>query len=279
MLKLPVVYAPLQARLALINRRLDLVRFLAEYNRLPADLTSERQLAEALLQTLDSIMGTHYVDADDMVDNAHQEGREFDMDLDLPLHEVLHFSGIDEDQDWDNFSELWKLAISFTFAGRGFGSYDKEASVWWRDNTKWLQLPNLNHLDYAEIQRNLAELPAPWNGLAAILTWLEADTGNIFVDVPCEYSMEYGVDYIWTLEDLHLLVNEYQWADQHIFQPAAALEKLFAQRRDYTIRRCVDLALGRVPVQDGEIIWMDDEPEFCTLTQPINCYEGDLVYA
>jgi len=275
-------YSPLANRLAHLVQRGQLYGFLAEHQRPFPAQWGEVSLAKALLSALEYLLPTN--GGDDILDwllgEFETTGREFELD-DLPLSEIVELSGLDESQSWEDWPELWQFAICLLFAGSGYGDYDKDTAAWWRDHAVELNLPPLGKLDWEQLGENLADLPAPWAGLAAMLDWLCADTGNIFVDIPADQSIEYlGVyGFEWTAENLNTLVRSCQEAELKIFEPVADLLEEYHRQPGLTLRRCADLALDRhCLVQDGEIIWLN-EPENITQPKPINTSEGELIYA
>lgn len=269
-------YSPLLRRLGYWTRRAGLCGFLVQHNRPLPDGGDDRALAAALLDTLDSLIDTHVIDLDYLLDEVEEEGREFELES-VFLEEVVHLSGLSEELEWDGWSSLWHFAFCLTWVGGngGFCPDGGDVDDWWSSHAEALALPPLSSLAWDDIMENLRDLPEPWNGLDAMLSWVLGDTGNIFVDIPCEYA--YEVLFSWRADDLNLLVSQYQEAELEIFGPARDLEAEYQRHPARTLSRCVDLALGRnCFVQDGEVIWLAEPEE---ILQPINSEaKGELMY-
>lgn len=257
-------YTPLLRRLEHWGRRAGLYGFLIQHNLSLPDSSDDWSLAMSLLNALDSLVDTHVIDLDYLFDEAEDEGREFELE-DVRLEEIVHLGGLSEEMEWDGWSSLWHFAICLTWAGGngGFCPTGRDVDDWWNSHAEALALPPLSSLAWDDIMENLRDLPAPWAGLDAILSWLCGDTGNMFVDISCEYGYEAlsEGDLCWRADALDWLVGEYQEAEWEIFGPARALEAEYSRNPARTLRCCVDLALGRnYFVQDGEVIWFA-EPE------------------
>jgi hypothetical protein len=179
---------------------------------------------------------------------------EFDSDLldigYIGLTDIVHFEGLDVDREWDDWYEAFKLAIALLNAGEPAypGIYDGELRGWWEKQSERFELPPLGEVDLKQVVERVKALPAPWNGLFALLRWVGGDTGNLFVDISCGYAHQV-VWLDWSVETIRDLQQQYGQAKREIFDPAWELTRL-CEDNPQALGVCFDLALGRRSVEE-----------------------------
>jgi hypothetical protein len=168
---------------------------------------------------------------------------------DIRLTDIVHFEGLDGDREWDDWCEAFKLAIALLNAGEPVypDIYDGELRGWWEKRSERFELPPLCEVDLKQVVDRVKALPAPWNGLFALLRWVEGDTGNCFVDISCECAYEI-VWLDWNVETIRNLEQQYGEAAREIFDPAWELTRL-CEDNPQALGICFDLALGRRSVE------------------------------
>lgn len=185
-----------------------------------------------------------------------------------PFLDFVHLNGLEWENGWDSWSELYKFCICLTVSGNelsrlDFSSwpYRSYAETWWKEHAAEYDLPPLEEISWTAVAGRVEDLPEPWNGLGAILTWIDASTGNPFIDLTCDelYRGGYDIGWDWDVDTLDFLAGEYAEAEADVFGPANHLDYLVAHN-PAMLRTCIDLALGRCDalVWDGELILMDE---------------------
>lgn len=201
----------------------------------------------AVVQQLEEMFPVH---TDMVYEETHHHQSEM---TDIPFHHVVCLQGADCEMLWEDWSDMVKLVITLGQAGEAaqevpcFSPYPEDIHIWWQQMATLYHLPPLAEIDALGMLARLESLPQPWDGLYATWCWLDADTGNLFVDIPCNYCAEMDMtDLDWNIETVRRLEQEWQWAKREIFGPMNRLNDLIA-RDPAALGTCFDLVLGRQP--------------------------------
>lgn len=199
----------------------------------------------AVVQQLEDMFPVH-------TDMVYEETHHYQGEMpDVPFNHVVCLQGADCEMQWEDWHDVVKLMIALGQAGPAaqespyFSPYPDDIPIWWQQMATRYRLPPLAEIDRKGMLVRLESLPEPWNGLYAIWRWLDADTGNLFVDIPCAYCTEMDMtDLDWNVETVRRLEQEWQWAEREIFGPMNRLQDLLA-RDPAALGTCFDLILGR----------------------------------
>jgi len=179
--------------------------------------------------------------------------------FDVPPDHYMLCMGYDWERSFDQYSDVERLMVC-VFCLDTIHADEADCFLeWWHDLCDELPEPDkINLVACIDNLRNTADLPAPYNGLYALLRWMEADTGNPFVDINIEeQGYSYGV-MDWCEEDIRMLADYYAEADRDIFEPVRVLERC-AFADPAVLPKCVALVLGAdYTVIDGELIISGD---------------------